>query len=535
MIVRAIFIGNTDEAYAFENFNSGLNIIFSDDNNKGKTIVIQSIMYCLGNIPAFPTSFAYEKYFHILYVEHNEELVKICRRAKNFVIKKGEEYAVFDNTAEFKRYWNKNIQTLPVIEKDSVLRIVDPELLVQLFFVGQDKKTTSDIVNKGWYRKNDFYSLLYAMAGINNCNASVEDVDNIKIKIKDLKAEKGILLKENKILKEHNTAFEYLSATNDKIALENTFKEMERVKDKLLALKKARANAVSRRTKNELTQKELRSLNRTMKTGQIACLDCGSKHIAYESADSEFSFDISTSTMRKQILDAVQEKIDIYNEEIDRLNKEIIICQRELDSSLQVDDISIEALLVVRQELESAKNADQRVSEIDLELQKLGEQLEKKEALVDYGERKCENLLTNVVESMNEFYKAVDIANENAYSDIFTSRDKIYSGSEATEFHLARMYAFEKILQHGFPIIVDSFRAEDLSSEREKKALQKLSELTNQIILTTTLKEEEENKYVNNLEVHSIDFSGHVTNKILTTEYVERFLTAANEMSVLLR
>lgn len=35
--------------------------------------------------------------------------------------------------------------------------------------------------------------------------------------------------------------------------------------------------------------KELRSLNRTMKTGQITCLDCGSNHIAYESADSEFS------------------------------------------------------------------------------------------------------------------------------------------------------------------------------------------------------------------------------------------------------
>lgn len=532
MIVRAIFIGKVDEAYAFEDFQSGLNIISSDDNNKGKTIVIQSIMYCLGNTPAFPTSFSYEDYFHILYVEHKDELIKICRKAKNFVIKKGEEYAVFDNTTEFKRYWSKNIQTWPVIKKDNLWRIVDPELLVQLFFVGQDKKTTSDIINKGWYKKDDFYALLYAMAGINDSKTITEDVESAKQKIKDLKAEKGNLLKENKILKEQNVAFEYLSATNDKIALQNKLKEVEKIKDRLLALRKERSNAISRRTKNELALKELRSLNRTMKTGQIACLDCGSKHIAYESADSEFSFDISTAAMRKQILDAVQEKIDIYNEEIARLTNEINVCQSELDSSLEVDDIPLQALLLVRQEMEGAKDADKRINEIDLELQKLDEQLEEKESLSDDVQTKRKELLKDIVAEMNKFYKAVDFASEVEYSDIFTTRDKIYSGSEATEFHLARMYAFEKILQHGFPIIIDSFRAEDLSTEREKRALEMFSELDNQLIFTTTLKDEEENKYANNTLIHNINFSGHVTNKILSEKYVERFLMAANEMLI---
>ncbi len=534
MIVKSIFIGNTDEAYVFEDFQRGLNIIFSDDNNKGKTIVIQSIMYCLGNTPAFPTSFEYENYFYILYVEHNEELIKICRKAKNFVVKKGEKYTVFDNTAEFKRYWNKNIQALPVIIKDNVPRIVDPELLVQLFFVGQDKKTTSDIINKGWYKKDDFYALLYAMAGISNSNVTIVDIDKVKKKIKSLKAEKAILLKENKMLKEDNTIFEYLSSTNDKVAFENMLKEVERIKNKLLALKKERANAVSRRTKNELALKELRSLNRTMKTGQIACLDCGSKHIAYESADSEFSFDISTSAMRKQILDAVMEKIEIYNEEIERLTKEIIICQREMDSSFQVDDISLEELLIARQNMEGSRDADQRIVEIDEKLLELGGQLEKKEALSDKIQGKREELLSDIVDSMNEFYENIDSANIIPYSDIFTARDKIYSGSEATEFHLARMYAFEKILQHGLPIIVDSFRAEDLSSEREKKALHMFSELPNQIIFTTTLKDEEESKYTSNDGIHSIDFSEYVTNKILSRKYVKRFLNVANEMLMLL-
>lgn len=47
-------------------------------------------------------------------------MIKICRKAKNYIVKKGTEYAVFDNTSEFKRYWNKKIQALPLIKKDNV-------------------------------------------------------------------------------------------------------------------------------------------------------------------------------------------------------------------------------------------------------------------------------------------------------------------------------------------------------------------------------------------------------------------------------
>jgi hypothetical protein len=532
MIIKAIYIGNSEEAFVLEDFQSGLNIISSDDNNKGKTIVIQSIAYCLGNIPVFPTAFDYENYFHILHIEHQNEIIKICRKSKNYIVKKGSEYAVFDNTSEFKRYWSKNIQALPLIKKDNVWRIVDPELLVQVFFVGQDKKTTSNIVNRGWYKKEDFYALLYAMSGIGDSNTAISDVETIKKKIRDLKTEKNALLKENKILQKHDAAFEYLSVTNDKMALESILKEAEQIKNKLLLLKKERANAVSRRAKNEMALKELRSLNRTMKAGQISCLDCGSSHIAYESADSEFSFDISTATMRNQILDSIQEKVDIYNEEIIRLTGEINSCQNEFDLCLDTKDVPLEALLVVRREMEDARDADQRISEIDSALQKLGEQLEKKEAISDDVAKKCKSLLDSIIKEMNKFYKFVDLARTVAYDDIFTPKDKTYSGSEATEFHLARMYAFVKILKHDFPIIVDSFRAEDLSSDREKRALQMFEHVSNQIIFTTTLKNEESNKYVDYEGVHNIDFSSHATNKMLSVEYMTQFLNAAKDMMI---
>ena len=532
MIVRAIYVGNKEEAYVNDRFQEGLNVISSDDNNKGKTIVIQSIMYCLGNVPGFPASFPVDKYYYILHIEVDDRLVKICRKGKNYIVKNGEEYFVFDTTAEFKRYWNKNIGKLPIISVNNVNRIVDPELLVQVFFVGQDVKTTRDIVNKGLYRKEDFYNLLYAMAGIDAVKNTEDDADKIKRKIKDLQNEKSKLIKENKILKKNDYALEYLSATNDRIALKNTLKEVEKIKEKLLSLKKERNNAVSRKTKNEMALKELRSLNRTMKVGKITCQDCGSNHIAYESADADFSFDISTVAMRQQILDSIKEKIDIYTEEIERLTTEINKCQEEFEAYFTNEEVTLEALLIMTKELEGTKNADARINEIELELKQNKEMLEVKNAITEDSKKKQKKLLEEIVSKMNEFYKKVDMYTSDEYVDIFTGKGKTYSGSESTEFHMARMYAFQKVLKHDYPIVIDSFRAEDLSSERERRAIELFTEIPNQMIFTTTLKEEEENKYEKMRGVTNIDFSSHKTNHMLSKKYVDSFMDEAANMLI---
>ena len=43
MIIRAVYIGNSEEAYINKEFKEGLNIISSDDNNKGKTKMYLSV------------------------------------------------------------------------------------------------------------------------------------------------------------------------------------------------------------------------------------------------------------------------------------------------------------------------------------------------------------------------------------------------------------------------------------------------------------------------------------------------------------
>ena len=64
--VKKIAIGNEQEAFIENGLTSGCNIIFSYDNNKGKTILLQAIGYALGNEPIFPSGFEYKDlYFYI--------------------------------------------------------------------------------------------------------------------------------------------------------------------------------------------------------------------------------------------------------------------------------------------------------------------------------------------------------------------------------------------------------------------------------------------------------------------------------------
>lgn len=109
MKILIVAVGNSKEAFVESRFAKGLNIISSDDNNKGKTIVIQSMMYALGNEPTFPTSFEYQKYYYYVEFEEHEKKYQICRSRNGFVLSQGSSILIFDNVAELKRYWSKHI------------------------------------------------------------------------------------------------------------------------------------------------------------------------------------------------------------------------------------------------------------------------------------------------------------------------------------------------------------------------------------------------------------------------------------------
>ena len=535
MIIKRTAVGNKKEAFIESDFHTGLNIISSDDNNKGKTIEIQSMMYALGNDPAFPTTFEYKDYYHYIEFEVDETTYKLCRFNNGFVLKHDSVLMLFDNVSELKRYWNKHIFTLPSIVKNQISKIVDPVLFLQLFFVGQDKKDTSNISHAGYYNKSDFYNMLYDICDLSGLELDEDEIKKIKEQLAKLKSERELLIKQHKILKSQETPISFLSAVSDKTTFNKKLSEMEKISSKIAELRKTRNTAATRRASWETTLKELRSLNRTMESGELRCMDCNSTNISFSSSKKNaYAFDVSSVDMRNEIITSINEKIEAYTEEINKLASQINTAQDEMKTLMNDEAISLEAIVAYKQDIFSASDAEAKIKEIDLETENLKNQLKISAGTTQSKKEQQLAILIAILNEMNVVYESIDPNGNLHFDDLFTKKDEVYSGSEATIFHLSRLYALSKVLNHNYPIVVDSFRAEDLSTSKENIVLDLYKELSNQVIFTTTLKLEELGKYDTRTDIHHIDYKDHAPSKMLSDVYVNEFCELLSSLSIIL-
>lgn len=533
MIIKKTAVGNKTEAFIEKDFNSGLNIISSDDNNKGKTIEIQSMMYALGNDPAFPTTFNYKDYYHYIEFEVNDIIYQLCRFNNGFVLKHNSVLMLFDNVSELKRYWNKHIFALPNIVKNQIPKIVDPVLFLQLFFVGQDKKDTSNISHSGFYNKADFYNMLYDICDLSGLELDENEIKKFKDELAKLKSERELLIKQHKILKSQKTPVNYLSSLSDKATFSRKLSEMDKINAKIAELRKARNAAATRRASWETTLKELRSLNRAMECGELRCMDCDSTNISFSSSKKNaYSFDVSSINMRNEIIASINEKIESYTEEINKLAAQISTAQDEMQSLMEDDAISLEAIVAYKQDVFSASDAESKIKEIDIETENLKNQLKISSGTTQSKKEQQLAILISILNEMNAAYDTIDPTGNLHFDDLFTKKDEVYSGSEATIFHLSRIYALSKVLNHNYPIVVDSFRAEDLSTSKENIVLDLYKELSNQVIFTTTLKLEELGKYDTRTDIHHIDYKEHEPSKMLSVVYVNEFCELLSSLSI---
>ena len=538
MKILKVAVGNSDEAFIEKTFTDGLNIISSDENNKGKTIIIQSMMYALGNEPTFPSSFEYQKYYYYVEFEEAGKEYQICRSGDGFVLKQAFNVMIFDNVSELKRYWNKHIFVIPSIVKNQLSRIIDPVLYVQLFFVGQDKKDTSNIAHHGFYNKQDFFEMLYAYAGIGAEQLSQDKIDEIKGRISALTDEKKVLLKQHKILKSKKTPVSYLSAESDRLVFGEKIANLEKLQTKIAELRKVRNNASTRKSKWEHTINELRSLNRAISCGELRCMDCDSTNISFctgEIMQMSYSFDVSTVEMRNEIINSILEKITAYAEEIERISVEIGEEQERLQSLMADESVSLESIVAYKKDIFSASDAETRIREIETEVVSLKNQLVANESASHETQEQRTALLAAIIEKMNQLYQQIDPDGNITYTSLFTQRNEVYSGSDATVFHLVKLFAIHVVLHHNFPIVIDSFRAEDLSTEKENTVIEISKAIDNQIIFTTTLKREEMGKYDSMDGVNHINYQTHTPSKILTATCANDFITLLSNLSVDIR
>lgn len=368
--------------------------------------------------------------------------------------------------------------------------------------------------------------MLYSISGIKNSIVDFDSIKNIKQKISNLQDERKLLLQQSKILKSQKKPISYLSSANDRLNFKNHLEKIEKVKDKLTEFNKERNKNINRKLKCEITIKELNSLNRNLESGELVCLDCGSNHIGYKSSPQQmYSFDVSTPEIRKQIIESINNKINDYEEEIERITLLINSEQAKLKELLSVEEISLESLIAYKDEVYSVSDAEKKIKSIEDNINILENQMKEASTDIEVVKEEQHNLLNAILSKMNENYKIIDPSGNLEFDSIFTKKTEVYSGSEQTIYHLVKIYSLAKILNHAYPIIVDSFRAEDLSTEKEKVILDLFHKLNTQVIFTTTLKSEEIGKYDKKEFdfINHINYSNHSPSKILQPRYVNEF------------
>ena len=236
--------------------------------------------------------------------------------------------------------------------------------------------------------------------------------------------------------------------------------------------------------------------------------------------------------MRRNIIESIQDKINAYDEEVQNCNLQLNELQRQLQALLKEEDLSLEAVLLYKDEIVDASAVDTRLVEIDSEIKALKASLsiDNRKSQEEAGKR--EKLKTEIVSLMNAFYKKVDPNGTLVFDDLFSKRKSVYSGSEETEFYLSKLYAIAKALGHQYPIMMDYFRDGELSSEKEEVVLSTFGEFKNQIIFTATLKAEEMGKYKGRKKIKAIDYSSNIDSHILSSKFTKRFKTIMRSMMI---
>ncbi|MNC02640.1 hypothetical protein D3C75_500160 [compost metagenome] len=526
--------GNGHEAFIEKRYSKGTNIIFSDDNNKGKTLTIQGLMYSIGNDPIFPSGFIYQDYYFYSKFIFNEKEFLFLRKRNSFLVKSGSETHLLDSVAELKRFFNENIYTLPKINKDGILKTTDLALFFQLFFLPQDNRDTSNVIGGGYYNKGDFIAMLHALFDEDLTPAPAEHLNFVKKEISDIKAEIKDLSKLQKLAKRTPQVSMIANSNTDRAAYEETKRKVAIINDRITENQKKRNKETSFKVRLESLISELNSLNRELEIGRVACGECGSKKVIYGNRD--FAFEVSNQDIRNEVITTIKSEISLKDEIIMELTREINNDQLVMTRELEVLPKDIKTIMLKHEEILADAQIGKRITQLNSDLISNQAILDASSEKDIKSSAKKTAVAEDLVQKMQSIYQEMDPEGGLIFDGVFSKKGMVYSGSEGQEFYFSKIVSLKELLDHPFPIIIDAFRDGELSTAKERYAITRINELTGQKILSSTLKQQEyeHNIYSTFESVNAIDYSNNPTSKILNKEDVKRLTEIVASFNIVL-
>ncbi|MEL7967589.1 hypothetical protein AAG587_14520 [Vreelandella neptunia] len=525
MLIKKIAFGDLEEAFVESRLSDGLNVIFSDDNNRGKTLVMQGLMFSLGYESIFPSSFNYKDKYFYSEVEVGNVNYEFLRKRNSIIIKSEDAIQIFNSVGEARYFLNEFVFSVPRIQKEGRYALVDLSLLYELFFIGQDNRSPSGLISKGQFNKSDFKSMVYDFAGFSDSQMNTDDLKAIKDEIKSSKIQLKDLRKKISIIRQNPNVAEMVSRAYDSEVVQEKIKKISEINKNISNLKRSRQREINRRSKLEQLVTELNSLNRELSEGNVQCGDCGSEKIVY--SNSDLTFEISNIDVRNGILKSIDQNIRQKADIIMDFSREINSLQGELNEEMKDTPPNFQQIVLYKEQAISEFDFDDQAFFYLNRIKMLENQLESYTNIDESLKEKRKSIDDALLKEMNDLYKSIDPSGNLVFEDIFTKKGSTFSGSEGQEFYFCKVIALKKILEHNFPILIDSFRDGELSTGKEAKMLEIYKRIDGQIILTSTLKKEEysNEKYSKIDGVNALDYSNHQDCKILNKQHLPEFLT----------
>ncbi len=306
---------------------------------------------------------------------------------------------------------------------------------------------------------------------------------------------------------------------------------MKTLNTEISLLKRQRVRLFNRLSKNNNVLSEITSIRKNIETGRFVCGECGSTNIKYY-LDKEVTFDVSNDDMRKNIISNIKNTIEQIEHELAEVNADIEFKQLQLKETIKDDAVNPIDLIILKPDIIDDLNYDDRLKEIRNSISELDCSLKQYVATIETNSRAQKELDGLLKEKITEIYRFLEENDDEQIESLFTKGDELYSGSESTIFLISRLIAFQQVLNHNYPLIIDGYREGEVSSPAERRVINYLMEIPNQSIITATFKDEEYHKYDNKDCLRRFDLSNIESKHLLNARFVESFKLLLKRFSI---
>ena len=364
------------------------------------------------------------------------------------------------------------------------------------------------------------------------------EVDDVAInkRIKEIRGEMQTTKKLLSLLRDNPEISKYINKYGDTEAFKKFKEEVRKLNADISSYRRKRQLETNRKYKLEDLIQELNSLNREIDNGNVVCANCGSEKIIYK--NRELSFEISNKYVRDNVIKSIGYQISQKDDIINECNNNIHNIQDKLQGILAEIPVELQYAVLYSETIKREREYDSKLIQLSEELDELKTKLKENEQADNKSKTKRKELKDNILLKMNQLCKEVDPNGILHFEELFTKNGENCSGSDEQEYYYCRLLALNDYFRHDYPILIDSYREGEISSQKDEIMLRNFIDRKKQIIITSTLKNEEYstdkyNKYED--EAVILDYSNNQASKLLQENYLDEFKELISIFSIILK